>query len=65
MTRMGRLSWKRLMGRLSWLVMMMFWLQTITHVQVNPILELWFSIIYHKIKISLARIPIPDAENFI
>ena len=58
MTRMGRLSWKR------WLVMM-FWLQTITHVQVYPILEFWFSIIYHKIEVSLAGIPEPQAENFI
>ena len=43
----------------------MFWLQTITHVQVHSILELWFPIIHHKIEVALAGLPEPQSDDFI
>ena len=43
----------------------MFWLQTITHVQVYSILELWFPIIHHKIEVALAGLPEPQSDDFI
>jgi hypothetical protein len=42
----------------------MFWL-TITHIQVYTTLELWFSVVHHKIEIALASILIPQADDFI
>ena len=53
-----RLSWQSRLVR-------MFWLQTITHVQVYSILELWFPIIHHKIEVALAGLPEPQSEDFI
>jgi hypothetical protein len=43
----------------------MVWLQTITHVQVYSILELWFPIIHHKIEVALAGLPEPQSDDYI
>ena len=57
-SRIRRLSWQ------SWLVRMI-WLQTITHVQVYSMLELWLPIIHNKVEVALACLPEPQSDDFI